>query len=93
MTVAEFEGLSVLRGIPPMSIPAVSFADLGDEFVGDLVLAAVVRRLKSHHVLCHLPGDNPGANRWFLESTPIQMPIRFAPGLPPGRFQGWNASG
>ena len=20
------------------------------------------------------PGDNPGANRWFLQSTPIQMP-------------------
>ena len=26
------------------------------------------RRIVPHH-----PGDNPGANRWFLESTPIQM--------------------
>ena len=43
----------------------------------------------------HLRGDDPGANRWFLFSTPIQMlppggsfcgwlTLRFAPGLPPG---------
>ena len=42
---------------------------------------------------CH-PGFNPRANRWFLRSTPVQMPpepggikLRFAPGLPPGWWE------
>ena len=27
----------------------------------------------AHTYLAHCPGDNPGANRWFLQSTHVQM--------------------
>jgi len=33
----------------------------------------VVLKLRARCTSSH-PGDNPGANRWFLQSTPIQMP-------------------
>jgi len=56
--------------------------------------AKALRKGVETEVGCH-PGGNPGANRWFLQSTPIQMPpesggicgrfdLRFATGLPPG---------
>jgi len=52
------------------------------------------RASRSSQEACQ-PGDKPGANRWFLWSTPIQMlgsggsicgrlALRFAHGLPPG---------
>ena len=53
-------------------------------------LAAHKHRREVHH-----PGDSPGANRWFLKSTPIQiLPAgggicgRLSPDLPLGCLQG-----
>jgi hypothetical protein len=33
--------------------------------------------MRARNLVLNHPGDNPGANRWFPQSTPIQM-------LPPG---------
>ena len=62
-------------------------------------LAGTSRTLAPEHPLSHAlsshPGGNPGANRWFLLSSPIQMPPelggicgRLTGDLPLGSLQG-----
>ena len=66
--------LSVFLSISPCLSPSVSRSAPPSLLIGVPLQECTAEMLKtspSH------PGDNPGANRWFLKSTPIQM-------LPPG---------
>ena len=73
-TVGEVvAGLDTMEQLVPMLLGLAEkhadFKVVSEHFpvLGQALLSTLEKVLALH------PGDNPGANRWFLESTPIQM--------------------